>query len=179
MDLAKDLVAFSNSSGGYITLGIDDKNGHLIGETVTKEWIMAVARSKCEPKISPNVVDIDKAGKKIILITVYEGNAKPYYYENKCYIRDHKTTRLATMEEERSLSDHNTLTQKTLNQRQKTAVEYVHDKGKITNMIYRDLFDISHKTAHLELTDLLRQELLIIEGKGRSTAYTLPPIKES
>ena len=46
-DLAKDIVAFANAKGGYIVLGIDDKNGHLVGETASKEWILAIASSKC------------------------------------------------------------------------------------------------------------------------------------
>lgn len=173
IDLAKDLAAFSNGCGGYIILGIDDKNGHLIGESVTKDWILAVARTKCNPKIIPTVEEIIKAEKKIILITVHEGDAKPYLVENKCYLRDNTITRLATQNEESDINVNKPTQKKTLNFRQMTALEYVKENGMITNMIYRDLFDISHKTAHLELTDLLKQELLMIVGKGRSTNYTM------
>jgi len=177
IDLAKDLAAFSNAKGGYIVLGIDDKNGHLIGETVTKEWILAVAKAKCNPKLIPLVTEIEKANKNILLISVHEGNSKPYFADSKCYIRDNKITRLASLDEEKSLSANLKNIHEGLNKRQKDALNHVHENGSITNMIYRDLFKVSHKTAHIELVELLRQELLATAGKGRSTCYILPEIK--
>jgi predicted HTH transcriptional regulator len=45
-------------------------------------------------------------------------------------------------------------------------------KGFITNKIYREINEVSHKTAHIDLEDLMQKGLLITTGKGRATKYT-------
>ncbi|MFC2062195.1 ATP-binding protein [Elusimicrobiota bacterium] len=72
----RDIVAFSNTKGGTILLGVND-NGKIIGEKLTnkvKAEINDVAR-KCEPSIVvKKISQIDK----IIAIEIDEGNEKPY-----------------------------------------------------------------------------------------------------
>ena len=58
-----------------------------------------------------------------------------------------------------------------LNRRQTEALKYVDDKGSIKNKQYRKLFDVSHKTAHIELAELVTKNELHISGSGRSTCY--------
>jgi predicted HTH transcriptional regulator len=57
------------------------------------------------------------------------------------------------------------------NERQITALKYVNDMGSIKNKDYRKLFSVSHKTAHIELADLVQQQELKPSGSGRSTCY--------
>ncbi len=61
----------------------------------------------------------------------------------------------------------------TLNSRQKQAVSFLKLNGSIKNMEYRNLYQVSHKTAHLELVDLVAHGYLLTQGKGRSTCYVL------
>ena len=65
-------------------------------------------------------------------------------------------------------------TQFELNSRQKKAVEFITKQGSIKNKQYRKLFSVSHKTAHIELAELVQKNKLIIVGSGRSTCYRLP-----
>lgn len=58
-----------------------------------------------------------------------------------------------------------------LNERQRKALQHTFSKGFITNRIYREINEVSHKTAHLDLDDLIQKGLLITMGKGRSTKY--------
>ena len=58
-----------------------------------------------------------------------------------------------------------------LNERQVIALKYSFEKGFITNQVYREINDVSHKTAHLDLDSLIQKGLLISTGKGRSTRY--------
>lgn len=60
-----------------------------------------------------------------------------------------------------------------LNERQIKAVLYVKEKGKITNMEYRGLFNLSDEGARLDLKSLVEKNILIIKGKGRSLYYAL------
>ena len=58
-----------------------------------------------------------------------------------------------------------------LNERQKEALEYAFYKGSISNKEYREAYKISSKTASLELSDMVRKELLRRIGKGRAVKY--------
>jgi len=58
-----------------------------------------------------------------------------------------------------------------LNERQKKALQYAFSNGFITNKIYREINGVSHKTAHLDLEELIQKGLLVTTGKGRSTKY--------
>jgi predicted HTH transcriptional regulator len=60
-----------------------------------------------------------------------------------------------------------------LNQRQKKALKYVKKHGSIRNKLYRKLFSVSHKTAHIELVDMVQHNLIVSSGLGRSTCYIL------
>ena len=74
--IAKDIVAFANTKGGSILLGVDD-NGKVIGEKVTnrlKAEISGIARN-CEPAIT--IKKISQIG-KVVVIEIDEGSEKPY-----------------------------------------------------------------------------------------------------
>jgi len=53
-----------------------------------------------------------------------------------------------------------------LNERQVITLKYSFEKGFITNQVYREINDVSHKTAHLDLDSLVQKGLLISTGKG-------------
>jgi ATP-dependent DNA helicase RecG len=72
----RDIVAFSNTKGGHILLGVDDA-GSVKGETLTnkmKAEITELARN-CEPGI--HIKGIKQVG-KIIVVEIPEGDEKPY-----------------------------------------------------------------------------------------------------
>jgi len=60
---------------------------------------------------------------------------------------------------------------KGLNDRQKKALEYALQEGFITNKIYREINEVSNKTASLELKFLMEKGLLKVYEKGRATKY--------
>lgn len=60
-----------------------------------------------------------------------------------------------------------------LNQRQLKALDYIREKGKITNKEYVGINKISRETAKRDLFDLTEKGLLKIIGKGRSLYYVL------
>jgi len=83
-DLAKEMVAFANSSGGRIFIGVED-NGNVKGISVTndlKSQIQVAARD-CDPSIN---IDMEVFN-NIIIIHVKEGQNKPYRCTNGFYVR--------------------------------------------------------------------------------------------
>ncbi len=58
--------------------------------------------------------------------------------------------------------------------RQEHALKILKSKGLLTNREYRQLFHVSHKTAHLELMDMVAHHQLTARGAGRSACYEYP-----
>lgn len=173
-DIARDLVAFSNADGGKIIYGLDDKNKHLVGVEVNgnfEDLIKNIGKNRCTPSIVASLETIEKADKNIILINVPEGVDKPYRCDEICYIRDGNVSRPAKENEIKELT--NPWSGKGLNRRQIRAMQMLAEHASITNREYREAFNVSHKTAHIELTLLVDQNLVATEGAGRSTRYIL------
>ncbi|RLF34113.1 MAG: hypothetical protein DRN08_04930 [Thermoplasmata archaeon] len=62
------------------------------------------------------------------------------------------------------------------NERQKKAIEYTRNKGKITNAEYQKINKTTKKTATRDLQDLVRREILIKVGRtGKGVYYVLNP----
>ena len=73
--IAKSIVAFANSEGGKIILGVDDK-GNAKGINVTnslKSEIQTIARN-CDPAININLEEFEN----VLIIHVEDGKNKPY-----------------------------------------------------------------------------------------------------
>ncbi len=83
-ELAKDVCAIANSKGGrgYIVVGIEDKTKELIGldesEVFTEEQVQQIISSRCEPPIPISVDEYNISKKRICIITIYDGEQKPY-----------------------------------------------------------------------------------------------------
>ena len=173
-DIARELVAFSNADGGKIIYGIDDKSKHLIGVIVDnnfENWVKDIAKNHCTPPIAPTIEIVEKAEKRIVVLTVPEGLDKPYKSDDICYIRDGNISRPAKDNEEKEMT--NPWSGKGLNKRQIRSLQLIAEHSAITNREYREAFNVSHKTAHLELTMLEDKKLVKSEGAGRSTRYIL------
>ena len=65
------------------------------------------------------------------------------------------------------------LIDKGLTERQIKAVLFVKEKGKITNSIYREMFEITEKTAFRDLEKLIKLKILKKEGEKKGTYYKL------
>ena len=106
--LAKEIVAFLNFKGGKIFLGIDD-DGTICGisRPSLEEWAMNICTDKVHPRIIPYYETIWINEKKIAVISVDMGTAKPYVLRHNSrediYIRVGSTSRLATREEQMRL----------------------------------------------------------------------------
>lgn len=95
-DLSKEMVAFANSSGGRIFIGIDD-NGSVPGISVDnalKSKIEMMARD-CDPSIS---ISLEPAH-NVLIVHVPEGANKPYRCTNGFYIRNGASSVKLTTEE--------------------------------------------------------------------------------
>ncbi len=82
--LAKEMVAFANSSGGRIFLGVSDE-GMIKGVNITnrlRSQVQDIAR-KCDPPVS---ITLDELA-NVLIIEVREGTDKPYTCKDGFFIR--------------------------------------------------------------------------------------------
>src|SRR5208283_1718758 len=80
--LAGEMVAFSNSKGGKILIGVDD-TGEIIGLTLgdirrINQLISNTATDCVRPSINPETENISVGEKLVMVVTVPEGISKPY-----------------------------------------------------------------------------------------------------
>ncbi|MEM6317147.1 MAG: RNA-binding domain-containing protein [Bacteroidota bacterium] len=100
--LAKEMVAFSNTQGGTILLGIED-SGQLVGVVGNlnyEEWSMNVARNNVVPAIELVCNEYQIQGKRIIALQIPKGKDRPYQtLSGKYLVRIGSTNRQATQPE--------------------------------------------------------------------------------
>ena len=100
--IAKEMVAFSNTQGGLILIGVDD-NGTVSGLPSSKdfeEWVMNIARNNVIPAAHIEFETYQQDGQQIGCIHVPRGKDKPYQTLNARYlIRVGSTNRTATQQE--------------------------------------------------------------------------------
>jgi len=88
---AAEMIAMSNSKGGVILVGVEDKTGKLFGLSYEQlqsysNRLANIANDKVKPQIFIEtevvIVDTENNRKMILVVTVLEGIAKPYKDKN-------------------------------------------------------------------------------------------------
>jgi len=105
--IAKTAIAFSNTSGGKLIIGvndareivgIDDKNIYEL-----QDKIASIIFDNCTPNILPEIYTLNIDGKLLLVIEVFRGNLMPYYLKSEgknsgTYLRIGATNRKADFE---------------------------------------------------------------------------------
>jgi predicted HTH transcriptional regulator len=82
--IAKTLVAFANTDGGRLLIGVKD-NGNIIGVESDEEIFMIelAAESYCKPVVKVEMTDWKMDGKTVLEVFVHKGEDKPYYAKDE------------------------------------------------------------------------------------------------
>ena len=109
----KTIVAFANTQGGKLIVGIDDKTHEFVGVAnellfQLMDGIANAISDSCMPQIIPDIEPQTIDGKTVIIVSVEAGKNRPYYLkskgkENGTYIRVAGTSRQAFPEKIREL----------------------------------------------------------------------------
>ena len=109
----KTIVAFANTQGGKLIIGVDDKTHQIVGvdDEVLFQVMDGIANAvsdSCVPQIIPDIEPQTTDGKTVIVVTVEAGKNRPYYLkskgkENGTYIRVAGTSRQAFPEKIKEL----------------------------------------------------------------------------
>ncbi len=105
ISLAQEMIAFSNSGGGQIFIGVND-NGDIVGlsqQDINRlnNLISNAASQHVKNPINPHTENISLDGKIIIIITVIDGISKPYSDKDGVFwVKSGADKRKATAKEE-------------------------------------------------------------------------------
>ncbi len=100
-ELVKDLVAFANTDGGYLLVGVNDK-GKVTGfesSDAIEQKIINLCRDICTPPLSPTIYSVKVSDKEILVIKIDKGNNYLHLVRGKIYVRVHNEVRLASSAE--------------------------------------------------------------------------------
>lgn len=102
--IAKTVIAFSNTSGGKLIIGVNDKREITGIDDVElfamQDKIASVIADNCAPGIMPEIYGVNIESKLVLVIDVVRGNLKPYFLKSQgkadgTYIRIGATNRIA------------------------------------------------------------------------------------
>src|SRR5665648_187243 len=103
-------VAFANTKGGIIFIGISDKNnikGIKIGKETLNQWTNQISQST-DPRIIPELEEIKIDGKTVIAVKVKENPIKPISTKGKCLKRVDSSNRAMSAQEVAQMHLHST-----------------------------------------------------------------------
>ena len=184
--IAREMIAFANTKGGYVLFGIDDDK-KIVGvesEKETTELVKDTALNYCEPPLKYSIEYREIDGKEIVIVIVPESNIKPHR------IQDYKTdiditTAIVTIRVNdksvqaskemirilRAQSNQTALKKYILGPIEKTVFEYLSKVERISVKELSNLVNISERRASRTLVKMLRANLLMIHTKDNGEEY--------
>src|SRR5476651_191769 len=82
----RTLVAFANTSGGILVIGVEDKTRHVRGVTdplLLEERLANIISDSISPRLVPNIELSPWRDTYLILVQVYPSNSRPHHLKSK------------------------------------------------------------------------------------------------
>ncbi|MCL5029840.1 MAG: ATP-binding protein [Bacteroidetes bacterium] len=184
--IAREMIAFANTKGGFMLFGIDD-NKEIVGvesEKSETELILDAAKNYCEPPLDIKIEYMDMQGKEVVIVEIPESKNKPHRLQD--YINDFDINKAivtirvkdksvqASKEMIRILkAQTNNLQLKnySVGPNEKAVFDYLSKNEIITVKALSDLVNISERRASRTLVKLVRANLLRIHIKDNGEEY--------
>jgi ATP-dependent DNA helicase RecG len=103
--LLKTLVAFANSAGGRLVIGVgDDRRIHGVADPLDEEERLAnLIADSISPRLVPNIELVTVEGKTLVIVEVFLSGTRPHYLKSEgiekgAYVRLGSTNRQADAE---------------------------------------------------------------------------------
>lgn len=168
--LIKTAIAFSNSQGGDLIIGVED-SGIVVGIDENnmvqyEESISSAIYDSCSPSIIPEIFSVRIEEKTVLVVHIYPSNQKPHYIKvdgkhKGTYVRVGSTNRLATLDILENL------------EREKRSISY--DSVMLYDCEYKEgvlnQVDTRIKIRLGEKADILTYEKLKLVKKERDKYY--------
>ena len=184
--IAREMIAFANTKGGYVLFGIDDdkKIFGVESEKETTELVKDAALNYCEPPLELLIEYREVDGKEIVIVNVPESNKKPHRIQDfkselditnaVVTIRVNDKSVQASKEMIRILraqTNQTALKKYILGSTEKTVFEYLSKVERISVKELSNLVNISERRASRTLVKMLRANLLMIHTKDNGEEF--------
>ena len=95
------LVAFANTEGGSVVVGVDDSGkpcGLEVGPETVQRYLNEI-KVATYPQLTPKAQVAERDGKQIVIFEIPEFPVKPVAYKGRYYKRVHNSNHLLTLDE--------------------------------------------------------------------------------
>ena len=199
LQFAQHLCHLANHGGGQMVVGIDLKNHHLNGSKLSSDEFRTLSKNFIEPLLEPLVDEVKRNERRVLIVSVNpDEKMQSYFVKTNLIPVDFNSGSITVAIDETKLAQvpspplpgergegvrgtgHPSIAVRHFiptpgaRKRQEDVWGYLQINGSITNRQYRDMFQVSHKTAHLELMDLVANQKIEARGAGRSAFYQFP-----
>jgi len=184
--IAREMIAFANTKGGYLMFGVDDDK-QIVGvdsEKAESEMIKDAVENYCEPPINYSIDFIELYGKEVVVVSIPESDSKPHRiqdYKNELEINDavvlvriNDKSVQASKEMVRILRANSadlSLKKYTIGQTEKMVFEYLGKYERISVKELSNLVNISERRASRTLVKMVRANLLLIHTKDNGEEF--------
>ncbi len=182
--IAKTLVAFANSRGGFILIGVqDDKNIIGVAEPEEERYMLEQAASfYTQPVVSFSIREEDYSGKVILVVEIPESNQKPHRSLGasgnwSLYVRSGDQCIMATplvakaLEMER-VGREQVASKKVITNNEKALYGFLDRRRKITLKDYAKLINVSKRRAYKILISLTLSGKLFMHDIEETVFFT-------
>lgn len=184
--IAREMIAFANTKGGYVLFGVDDDK-KIIGvesEKETAELVKDTASNFCEPPFEYSIEFKELNGKEIVIVSVPESDTKPHRLQdylgsldiNKAVVTIRVNDKSVQASKEmvrilRAQANKLALKKYVIGINEKTVFEYLGKKERISVKELSSLINISERGASRTLVKMVRANLLMIHTKDNGEEF--------
>lgn len=184
--IAREMIAFANTKGGFLIFGVDDDK-EVVGvesEKSEAEMIIDAIKNYCEPPLQYKIDFIELYGKEVIAVSIPESDNKPHRLQD--YLNDldiNNATVLIRINDKsiqaskemvrilRAQADNLSLKKYTIGSVEKSIFEYLSRMEKISVKELSKLVNISERRASRTLVKMVRANLLLIHTKDNGEEF--------
>lgn len=173
--IAKEMVAFANTNGGRILIGVED-NGDIVGiESYYEEefWLNEASKNVCVPPVDINIEMVHTGKKDVLIVEVAESEQKPIAVKGKkkrsVYIRQEDENILASDDRVEILKNQTSSEGVTFEygEREQQLFRFLNEYGDITIERFSIISNITTYRAERILVDMASAGVLnTFEQKG-------------
>jgi predicted HTH transcriptional regulator len=184
--IAREMLAFANTKGGYILFGVDD-NKEIIGvesEKAEAELIKDAATTFCEPPVEYRLNYIDVEGKEIVIAEIPGSDKKPHRLQDYLKIFEISKAVVMIRVNDKSIraskemvrimkadADNLSLTKYSIGPNEKRVFDYLNNNETISVKQLSELVNVSERRASRTLVKLVRAKLLAIHTKDNGEEF--------
>lgn len=184
--IAREMIAFANTKGGYLIIGVDDDK-EIVGvesEKTESELILDAAQNYCEPPLRINIDYVEIKGKEVVVVEILESELKPHRIQDYLNDLDINNSVVTIRVNDKSVqaskemirimksrSSEMSLKKYSIGANEKAVFEYLDKKERISVKELSSYVNISERRASRTLVKLVRANLLFLHTKDNGDEF--------